>query len=308
MDAKERVTRAIDHHETDRIPTGELTIADGLVASFLGVEGPGFPERLEFVTHFGIDAVCESPEWPTDTTSLPHAAQAEWKTLEAWATQSDRFVFALLDGVFGWGPRLLGFEGFLTASLKRSKRFMDLVHGVERLNLALAHRAVEAGADGVLIAEDIAHKQGTAVSPGDLREFLFPSLARQLQGMAPLGIPVFFHSDGNLNAVISDLVEIGFHGFQCLESAAGMDLAGLKVAYGRRVCLWGNLDPTELFLGGSSEELVNRVRDIIRVAAPGGGFIFGTSSGLVDGMRLEKIEAVYRVVSEWASSSRSWDP
>ncbi len=95
---------------------------------------------------------------------------------------------------------------------------------------------------------------------------------------------------------MDDLVEVGFQGLQCLEPEAGMDLARLKAAYGERICLWGNLDPGDLFLERDSEELQRRVQDMIEVAAPGGGFIFGTSSGLVDGMRPENIEAVYRAV------------
>ncbi len=153
-----------------------------------------------------------------------------------------------------------------------------------------------AGADGILIADDIAYRQSTTVSPTLLRELFFPSLARQVNGIAPLEVPVFFHSDGNLNGVIDDLVAIGFQGLQGIESAAGMDLARLKAAYGERVCLWGNLDPGDLFMDRNAEDLQKSVQDIIEGATGGGGFIFGTSSGLVGGMRPENINVVYQAV------------
>ena len=296
MNSRERVALAIGHHETDRVPTGEITIADGIIGSVLKVEQVAFTDRVEFTRRIGIDAVCESPEWPTPPARLPDPTDARWKHLGSWATDTDRFVFAMLDGVFGWGTRLMGFEGFLVAASKRSEKLIDLMHAVERLNTTLARQAVDKGADGVLIADDIAHQSGTTVNPKDLRDFFFPSLGRQLSGMNCLEIPVFFHSDGNLNAVMDDLVEIGFKGVQCLESGAGMDLIRLKAAYGKSVCLWGNLDPGDLFPARDPEDLKKRVQDIIDVAAPGGGFIFGTSSGLVDGMRPGNIEAVYHTV------------
>jgi len=305
MDARERVALAIGHRVADRIPTGEITIADGIIRTLLQVDRVAFPERVEFVNRLGIDAVCESPQWTIPPVRLPNPADVRWEDLGSWANQTDRFVFAMLDGVFGWGFRLMGFEGFMTASLRRSEGLIDLVEGVERLNIGLAKRAAAAGADGVLIADDIAYKQGTTISPKLLGEFFFPSLARQLNGMATLRIPVFFHSDGNLNAVIEDLVEIGFHGLQCLESEAGMDLARIKAAFGERICLWGNLDPRDLFLKNNPEELALRVKRVIDVAAPGGGFIFGTSSGLVGGMRPENIEEVYRAARGGGSSSNS---
>ncbi len=212
MTARERVSLAINHTETDRVATGEITIADKVVEAFLGVDHVAFSERAVFVNRLGIDAVCEPPQWAGAPSHLPAPAEAQWKDLSAWATRTERFVFAMLDSVFGWGTRLMGFERFLLASVKCSQELSDLTDTVERLNIGLARRAVDAGADGILIADDIAYNQGTTVSPEALRAFFFPSLGKQVEAMASLKIPVFFHSDGNLNAVMDDLVATGVHG------------------------------------------------------------------------------------------------
>ncbi len=296
MDSRERVSLAIEHREADRIPTGEIAIADEVVQVFLDVDQVAFSERMEFTSRLGIDAVCESPEWGIPPSRLPKAREARWKDLGSWATRTDRFVFVLIDGAFGWGMRLMGFERFLSAIAKRSQEIIDLIDGVERLNISLARPAADLGANGVLIADDIAYGRGTIVGPDLLRERFFPSLARQIRGIAGTKMPVFFHSDGNLNPVLDDIVELGFQGLHCLESGAGMELPHLKTRYGERICLWGNLDPRDLFPDRGGKLLERKVRDIIRVAAPGGGFIFGTSSGLVAGMRPEHVETVHRVV------------
>ncbi|MBW2120471.1 MAG: hypothetical protein JRH07_01325 [Deltaproteobacteria bacterium] len=305
MDSRERVGLAIRHCETDRIPTGEIFIADETVAAFLGVQRVDFDERVQFVERLGIDAVCVSPQWQDQSSHLPAPGDTQWKDLDQWARETDRFVFAMVDGVFGWGARLMGFEAFLQASTKGSEELLGLIHGVERLNINLAKKTADRGAHGIVIAEDIAYKGGTIVSPDTLRDLFFPSLSRQVEGIRHLKIPVFFHSDGNLNPVMDDLVAIGFDGIQCLEPQAGMDLARLKAAYGRRVCLWGNLDPRELFLKRTPGEIQEAVSHIIEAGAPHGGFIFGTCSGIVAGMRPENLALAYRVVGEWGSSSRS---
>ena len=305
MTARERVSLAINHVETDRAATGEITIADEVVEAFFQVEDVTFAERAEFANRLGIDAVCEPPHWPSAFSDLPDPADARWNDLTPWATKTDRFTFAMLDGIFGWGPRLMGFERFLLASAKRSPDLVDLITRVERLNIGLAQRAADAGADGILIADDIAYTQGTTVSPEGLRNFFFPSLTRQVKGIAPLKIPVFFHSDGNLNAVMDDLVGSGVHGVQCLEPAAGMDLGHLKTRYGHRICLWGNLDPENLFLKRAVVDLQRTVKGIIHTGAPGGGFIFGSASGLTNGMRRENLEVAYRAACEGGSLSNS---
>jgi uroporphyrinogen decarboxylase len=305
MTARERVSLAINHTETDRVATGEIGIADRVVKAFLRVDHVTFSERALFVNRLGIDAVCESPQWTSPLSRLPDPGDARWAGLSEWATRTDRFVFAVLDGVFGWGVRLMGFEGFLLVSVKRSQDLSDLVHQVERLNISLARQAADAGADGILIADDIAYTQGTTVSPEALRAFFFPSLERQIQEIACLQIPIFFHSDGNLNAVMDDLVATGVIGVQCLESQAGMDLGVLKTQYGDRICLWGNLDPNDLLLKRDPQVLRRTVKQIIDTGAPGGGFIFGTTSGLVDGMRRDNLETTYQTVCEDGPSSRS---
>jgi uroporphyrinogen decarboxylase len=211
----------------------------------------------------------------------------------------------MVDGIFGWGIRLMGFERFLVESARASQELSDLADKIEGLNISLANQAVDAGADGILIADDIAYNQGTTVSPETLRAFFFPSLERQVREIASLGVPVFFHSDGNLNAVMDDLVKTGVHGVQCLEPQAGMDLGFLKTRYGDRICLWGNLDPEDLFLKRDPLNLRRTITRIVQTGSPGGGFIFGTTSGLVDGMRWENLEMAYRAVCEGDSLSRS---
>ena len=103
---------------------------------------------------------------------------------------------------------------------------------------------------------------------------------------------MFFHSDGNLTALLDDIVAAGFDGLQCIEALAGMDIGAVKAQYGHSLCLWGNLDPAQLLEAGDPAELAHSVQQIIQ--AVGRGLIFGTSSGLFAGMRLDTIRTVYK--------------
>ena len=57
MTARERVSLAINHTETDRAATGEITIADEVVEGFFQINGVTFTERAEFANRLGIDAL-----------------------------------------------------------------------------------------------------------------------------------------------------------------------------------------------------------------------------------------------------------
>jgi len=294
MLSKDRVLTTIEHRKVDRPPWGEIVLDDTVVGAFLGCEKVSFGERWEFVQALGLDLVCQAPDFRVRAGDavLPAAHHAEWGDMDHWVRLTDRFVFVILDGVFGWGIRVFGFQRFMVELFRVSSDLETFITEVEGLNLALARNARDLGAEGVLIADDVAHQRGLMLSPDLFRHALLPSLERQAQAVKALGIRVFFHSDGNINGILGDLAKAGFDGWQGLEAAAGMDLGLIKGDYGARVCLWGNMDPVHLQTPCSPEEIASRVEAICRAAVQGSGFIFGSSSGLVQGTRPENLRAI----------------
>lgn len=291
MNSKKRVESAIKHEATDRTPRGEILIDDEVVKSVLGYPEVVFDHRWEFVRRLQLDIICLSPEFTAAAgNSLPPVNGVKWADLKEWAQKTDRFIFIMVDGAFGWGTRLLGFEKFFGLLARESGDLTDFFHRVEEFNIMLAEQALAGGAMGVLIADDIAYSRGLMVHPAFLKKHYFPSLARQVAAMKA---PVFFHSDGNMNQVLDDVVTAGFSGLQCIESAAGMDIGSIKQRYGRRLCLWGNLDPDELLQPRSRHQLKDKVDSIVSAASGDGGLIFGTSSGLFKGIRPENLLMVY---------------
>ena len=298
MDPRERVLSAIRHRPVDLVPCGEILVDDVLVAALVGAEAVGFEERLAALTSLGMDLVCLPTRFhpPLLEGYLPSPDTASWPDLLRWVEDSRLFVFVMLDGPFTWGARLLGWQQFLLAVGRGSEQVGEMVLAVERLNRELVARAVDLGAMGVLMADDVAHSRGLAVPPSILRERFLRSASRVVEAAHSAGAVSFFHSDGNLEKAIPDLMEAGFDGLQCLEAAAGMDLAQVKARYGDRLCLWGNLDLSELVLPRSREQLAAAVENVLSVGWRDGGLIFGTSSGLAEGVLLENLKAVMELV------------
>jgi uroporphyrinogen decarboxylase len=297
-DSKSLVWRTIKRQAADRIPVGELCIDDAVVAAFTGSSRVGFAQRRQMADHLGLDLICLEADYGPQRNSgaLPAADAVGLNAVQEWAELTDRFIFVLLDGGFQWGLKQWGFQKFLTMVMQQSADVSDLLQHVETLNRQLTKRAADLGADGVVIADDIAYQNGLLLPPDRIKSLLLPSLARQTEACHVAGLAVFFHSDGNLDAVLEDIAGSGFDGLQCIESAAGMDLAAIKKVYGRQLCLWGNLDPACLVQKLSVEVIDARVRGVLASGALDGGLIFGTSSGLYEGMQLRSIERAYQVV------------
>ena len=149
-----------------------------------------------------------------------------------------------------------------------------------------------------MIGEDIASKTATLFSPGFLRQEFFPRL-RILVGMHhDLGFKVIFHSDGNLNAVMDDLVAAEIDAINPLETQAGMDVRQIKERYGRRLVIVGGMDASELLPLGTADEVRAATRAMLRTAAPGLGFVLGSTTELSDAIPQQNILAMWETVQQ----------
>ncbi|NLA05823.1 MAG: hypothetical protein GX881_08955 [Firmicutes bacterium] len=292
ISSRERVGAAISRRRTDRIPRGELCIDDDLVRQVLKSARAGFEERAAFIAQLGLDLVTLAPAYPAGA-GVPEKLADPLPDLEKWVLQTPYFVFALLDGAFGWGTRLMDYLEFLMLHRSSPLEFKDLIDGVEKLNRELIISLVGRGVDGIIIADDIAYRRGLMISPLVLRELLFPALARQVSA-ASGEVPLFFHSDGNYSEIIPDLVHCGFRGLQCLERQAGMDPLTLKRRY-PEMCFWGTLEVEDLERAEDEARLEKIAAEIHSLSAEK-GFILGTTCGLFNGIDLEGLSAIHRKV------------
>ena len=292
MSSRQRVKAAINRRRTDKIPRGELCVDDELIHRFAKGAPVGFEERAAFFERMGLDLITLAPAYPA-VTAVPEKLEDPLPDLEKWTLETPYFVFALLDGAFGWGTRLMEYMDFLMLHQRSPHTFRTLIEQVEKLNRELIINLAARGVDGIIIADDIAYQRGLMISPLVLREFLFPALAGQVQA-ASGEVPVFFHSDGNYSDIIPDLVECGFQGLQCFERQAGMDPLTLKKRY-PELCFWGTLEVEDLERAEEKAHLDKIASEIRRLAAQK-GFILGTTCGLFDGIDLEGLGAIYREV------------
>lgn len=294
LSRREAVRIALAGDWPGRVLRGELVIDDGFVRDLVGLEGEAIPWAARRAVARRLDhdlvVVPFSGGWGSDEQIDP--ADAEF-LLGQWRAESDLFVFALVDGPFSAAVRALGWEEALlrfTAGPAEMQEFMAEV--VVALSEQVA-RLAEHGAEGILIGDDIAYRRNTYVRPAALRRSYFPFLTVLVDAAQAAGLPVVFHSDGNLWEIVDDLVASGINGLQGLEPGAGMSLARGRERAGPYLCLWGNVDVGWLSQPLAAQEIqeqVNRLLDPVR----GSPVILGTSGGLMAGLPAANVEAMCR--------------
>lgn len=289
----ERILAATRFESVDKIPKGEFFLEDGFVAKLFELkENVTFEDRVKACELCGLDALAFSP------SSLRLDKAQVWEELERWREETEFFIFAIIDGPFQGTAKLFSsFTDYLMAIAKRDPVIPDLVKKAVVENITLGLNALATGANGIIIADDIAYQGGTFISPAALRKDFFPGLTKQVDVLRTQKSPVFFHADGNLLTVLSDLVNSGVDGLHSLDFSSLDDIAKAKIMTEKNLCLMGGYD-----LGWFREEnRKERAEELLAVTSKGGGYIFGTSAGIIGSdLSVKEVLDVYQHVNSYS--------
>lgn len=161
-------------------------------------------------------------------------------------------------------------------------------------------KLAEEGADIIWIGDDFGTQHSLIMSPPMWREFFKPRYAGLIQAFKNIkpDVKIAYHSDGNIEALLPEYIEIGVDIQNAVQPKA-MNPAHLKKRFGKNLSYWGTLDIQETFPYGTPEDVENEVRERIRTVAPGGGLILGPSHNIQPDVPLENILAFYSAVKKY---------
>lgn len=152
--------------------------------------------------------------------------------------------------------------------------------------------------DGGWIYGDIAYNHAPFFSPAMYRAQIKPAHARQIAWFKERGLPVIYHTDGDIHLVLPDLIEIGVDCFQPLEAKAHMDIRELKPLYGDRVSWMGNIDIMVLITNDRAK-IEAEVAAKLPLAKQGGGYIYHSDHSIAPGVRWETYKFLMELVDEY---------
>ncbi|MBM3473103.1 MAG: hypothetical protein FJX75_07555 [Armatimonadetes bacterium] len=153
----------------------------------------------------------------------------------------------------------------------------------------------EKGLDGLCAGEDLGFNAAPFMSPKQFRELFLPGYRAQAKAAHEAGLPLMFHSCGNLTQIWDGLAETGFDAYQAIQPEE--DLAELKRRHGRQIALWGGVSCHNLVVKGP-EAIREETKWACETCKPGGGFILGSSHSIGVGVRPENLRAMCETAHE----------
>ncbi len=338
MNGYERITTALKLGVPDRVPMMEWGIAENVMdamqpgcrnvldfAELMDLDGVDMgraprPEDVDpvtgdYVNEWGVrwkrTAEAHSPVGP------PVRSEADFDRYTPPDPHEEENYVLLKEAVRRFkGEKLVAFHTraeFMAAAEVRglSDLLMDFV-----VNPEFAHRllkmandvtcarvkiAIEEGADAIVIADDWAYTDGPFMSVEHFQEFVLPYFKRMVQICKDGGAYALKHCDGNMWPILDLTIDAGIDGINPIEPVAGMDIGEVKEKYGNRVCIMGNIDCGNLLGRGSVDEVVRTVRETLRKAAPGGGYVLMSSNSIHSTVRPENLKAMWDTTREFGT-------
>jgi uroporphyrinogen decarboxylase len=265
-------------------PRGEVWVT----ASVLASQGlPNTPEGvIALATKVGADVTflsCAGPQ-PTgfDAAAMRHVVET---------AHTQRLTCgAVVDGPW---QRLTTAEGVMAALQQIvadkaiSARLAALADAAEREVEAW----ITAGADLIILADDLAYSGGPYFAPTLLDRLLVPHYQRLCQVAQPR-LPIGFHSDGNLVRLLPALVHAGFSCFSLEPEATSP--AAVWQHYGRHLTMLSGIPAAWLTTPLEPPEVLSALAELLA----GGSLILASACGLFEQSSVANLREIYRLVDD----------
>ncbi len=290
MEPKEIVLRAVERRNPPRLPltycNRDFDASDTHVVSYAPAEGyrPTVPGMTEwgYVWRSLNDTMGQPETRPLAEPSQieryrppdPYAPGRFDRLAEDIARYPGKFVvFGLGITGFNVATFLRGYEDFLMdlhLAPERAARVLDMVLDYEN---GIIEQAVAYPIDSVKFGDDWGTQQGTMIAPVLWRQVFKSRYAAQFARVHAAGKKVWFHTCGNVYAILGDLIEAGVDILELLQP----DIFGverLAAEFGGRVCFCCAVDHQRRAISGTREEIIAYAR-LLRdsLGAFNGGFI-----------------------------------
>lgn len=214
-------------------------------------------------------------------------------------------------GPFSLAAYLYGIEEFLiklaeiymgTASKAEVEGYRTLLDITSDTSIAFLNAQIDAGEHLVYLGDSLSSLN--MISPSMYRQYVLPWHKKVFEGVREqckqADAFTLLHACGDNTQLLEDYINTGVDMY---EVDSMMDLKTCKDIVGSRLNLIGNLNPTEIVLNGSVDDVARESRTCLEVtAASEGGFILGTGCFVPLMSPLENIQQMVKTARNYTAS------
>jgi len=209
----------------------------------------------------------------------------------------DYFIYGGITSCFETAWKLTGFNEFLRLMLKEPAKAEYILNRISKISEKQAKMLLDAGVDAIVYGDDVGMQHSMIISPRIWRKFLKPIYEKLATLIHKRGGYFVFHSDGWIEPIIPDLIEVGVDVLTPVQPEC-MDVYKLKELYGSELCLDGTISIQRTLPFGKPEEIEREVKDRIEKLGPT-GLILGPGHAIQPEVPLENIITLFKAALKY---------
>jgi uroporphyrinogen decarboxylase len=154
--------------------------------------------------------------------------------------------------------------------------------------------------NGAYFGDDYGAQKNLIISPASWRRLIKPRLDRLFAPFRERGLPILMHSDGQIQTILPDLVEIGLTVLNPVQPEV-LDHAWLAQNFGGVLAFYGGISTQTSLPQGSPGQVHQAVQRCIQDLAPNQtGLLLAPSHRMMTDIPLENVEAMLAAFQELA--------
>ena len=163
-------------------------------------------------------------------------------------------------------------------------------------------KAAQGAIDIFMMGDDIGGQWGPLLSLDMWRRFFKKGFKTYIDIAHQYGVPVMYHSCGDVKQFIPDFIECGLDILQSIQPrATNMDIKQLKKEFGKDISFQGGMDIQQTLPLGKPEDVREMVRYAIESAKRGGGYIICTAHNIQVDTPIENVVALFEAYHEFGA-------
>lgn len=247
--------------------------------------------------------VADIEEYPFSDLFAPYRHEGVEEEIRVLHERDVAAVLSWEMTIFEKAWRIRGMEELMMDFVFNPELVECLLDQIAKHTGYLATRYAQAGIDIIQFGDDIGSQQGMMFSPKHWRRYLKPRMAKIIADVKEANPEalVFFHSDGNIEPVIPELIEIGVDILNPIQPEC-MDIAKLKEMYGDRLSFWGGIGVQTTMPFGTPDDVRVAVRQLIRDAGKGGGLLVAPAHLIERDVPWRNVEALVEAAYTYGKS------
>jgi hypothetical protein len=233
-------------------------------------------------------------EWPADFTAGPPSGRQysghmcgfddRWYARGAWITYFEQL------------QQLRGMENLMVDIALESKGFYRLLDDMLAFNLRWIDKWTQLQYEGLHFADDWGEQRRLLIKPSTWRRVFKPRYAEMFSRVHDAGMHVWYHSDGHINDILPDLIDIGVDVINCQVPVIGHEWLA-RHARGK-IAFRTDIDRQYILPFGSPAEVKEEVQRVFEACGTSEGGIIACGE-VAPEVPLENVRAMYEAFREY---------